>query len=495
MIPAGYYPMSVALDEANGALFVVNGKGGGIPGSAGWGVSMDGTLQKIALPTPQELAAYTEQVADNLTRTELFWETLDFESPIPAVRGQPSEQIKRVVFIMRENKTFDQVFGDFEGSERDPQYLVFGEANTPNGHALASQFTLCDNYYSEANVSLQGHMWSALMYSNDYDEKSWACDDRYPLANMEPASSAARGSIWRWLYEHDVSFRVYGQVLALGDIADLAPYIDLKYGFWNLGVSDEIKAGEIIRELDAGIWPQLLYISLHNDHTNGSDPGQPTPRYFVGDNDAGLGKLIEYITHSDKWPETAIFVLEDDPQSGADHVDAHRSPALVISPWAKRGYVSSVLYSMSSIWMTIELILGLPPMSVYDENTSPMYDCFTMTPDEATYTAQPNPIPLEFNPSDGPYAALSAKQDWTAPDQVRRLGEIIWGVMRPGEAFPWQYSVDGYAADEDENGDAAEYRQAAAALEQYTIEQGLWDGARLPTIKEMVERGELKVGR
>ncbi|NLH50886.1 MAG: beta-propeller fold lactonase family protein [Myxococcales bacterium] len=496
MIPTGYYPTAVALDESQSVLYVTNGKGGGIPSAKSKaGVSMNGTLEKIALPTPTELADYTDQVMNNLTRTELYWETMDFESPIPTERGTPSQQIKHVVYIMRENKTFDQVYGDFEGAERDPSNLVFGADYTPNGHNLAGQFTICDNYYSEANVSLQGHMWSILMYSNDYDEKAWAADSsyRYPLANIEPASCGGKGSIFRHLYNNGVEFRAYGQVLTLGDLPDLAPYFNFKYGFWNLGVSDEIKAGEIIREWEAGIWPEFVYISLHNDHSNGSDAGAPTPRYYVGDNDAGLGKLIDYITHSDKWSETAVFILEDDPQSGADHVDPHRSPVIVVSPWAKHGYISSALYSMSSIWMTIEMILGLPPMAVYDEHTSPMYDVFTMTPDYGTYTAVPNPTPLEYNPKGLPLADYSSKQRWDAPDQVRRLGEIVWGTMRPNEPFPAHLSVDSYAEDldEDEENDADDYVGAVRAMQEYALQRGLWNGEKLPTIREMVEQGLL----
>jgi hypothetical protein len=497
MIPTGYYPTTVALDEAQGVLYVANGKGGGIPGEAGWGVNMDGTLQKIALPTPTELAAYTQQVTDNLTRTALYWETMSFDSPIPIERGTPSTQIKRVVFIMKENKTYDQVFGDRAGTEADPNLVVFGANRTPNAHALADAFTSCDNYYSEANVSLQGHLWSVAMYSNDYTEKGWAASTyREPLTQIEPAATGGKGSIFRHLYDHGVTFRAYGQVLTLGDLPDLAPYVDYKYGFWNQEVSDEIKAAEVIRELEAGIWPQLLYISLPNDHTYGGDPGKPTPDYYVGDNDAGLGMLVDYISHSPYWHETAIFVIQDDPQSGADHVDPHRSPALVISPWAKKGYNSSVLYSMSSLWMTIEMILGLPPMTVYDEHTSPMYDCFTLNSDDTAYTGVPNPTPLEFNPDDGPMAALSHEQNWLAPDQVRRLGEIIWTIKKPGVPWPAQLSVDSYDEDEDEEENEAEdYAATVKAMEAHAQTHGLWDGSRLPTIRELVAAGVLVPAR
>jgi len=493
MIPAGYYPSSVAVDSANGVLYVGNGKGGGIPGHPGTdGVDMSGTLQKIDLPDSAQLAEWTTMVNDNLTRTTLYWESLTFDSPIPTQRGVASTQIKHVVFIMKENKTYDQVFGDLPGTEADPSLLEFGKAYTPNAHTLATQFTSMDNYYSEANISLQGHQWSALMYSNDYNEKSWAMAmGRDPLPNVEPAARSRKGSIWEELLHNNITFRVYGQVLTLGDINDIAPYVDFIYGFWNQQVSDETKASEVLREWKAGIFPQLVYMSLPNDHTYGTDAGKPTPGYYVGDNDAGLGMLLDYLTHSDYWANTVVFVMEDDPQSGADHIDPHRSICLVISPYAKHGYTSHVLYSMSSIWLTIQMILGIPSLSVYDDNSSPMYDAFTTTPDLATFTAVPNPIPYAVNPAGLPLGDFAAKQNWNVPDQVPRLGEMIWAVMKPGVPWPAQYSVDSYAPSrgegEDGEGEAVDYLKNVKAMEHYARTHGLWDGTRLPTIAEQAQ--------
>jgi len=491
MIPTGYYPTAVALDEGNDVLYVTNGKGGRAM-EGGVGVDMSGTLQQIDIPTPAQLADHTQTVTDNLTRTELFWETLEFDSPIPTEPGVPSQQIKRVVFVLKENKTFDQVMSDLPGVVGDPANLVFGEDYTPNTHALARAFTNCDNYYSEANASIQGHMWATMMYSNDYVEKGRVTASHEPLSGVEPAAIGGKSTIFHQLIENDIDFRIYGQVVGtIADVQTLAPYVDFKYGFWNLGISDETKAEEIIREMEAGIWPEFVYLSLPNDHANGSDAGQPTVDYYIGDNDAGLGKLIDYISHSEYWEETAIFITEDDPQSGSDHIDPHRCICLVVSPWAKHGYVSSVLYSMSSIWLTIQRILGLPTMTVYEEHASPMYDAFTTEPDYATYDALPNPIPLEFNPDGLPMAEYSRRQNWHAPDQVRRLGEIIWAVKRPGEPFPYHLSVDSYSLgdeEEDETEEAREYLEVAEALKAYALEHGLWDGSTLPTIRELAEQ-------
>ena len=335
---------------------------------------------------------------------------------------------------------------------------------------------------------MQGHVWSTMMYSNDYVEKTWTISSHEPLGGVEPASIGGKNSVFKILMDRQIPFRVYGQVVGtLNLVPEIAPYMDLKYGFFSLGVSDETKVKEVIREMDNGIWPTFVYISLPNDHTSGSSAGAPTPDYYVGDNDSATGKLIDYITHSANWPDTVIFLTEDDPQSGADHVDPHRTLSLVISPWAKHNYVSSVLYSMSSIWLTMELILGIPPMSVYDENASPMYDCFTMTPDNSTYTGVPNPTPLAFNPADAPMADYSARQNWSAPDQVPRLGEIIWAMKHGALPFPAHLSVDSYAEvgpDLDDADHDGGYREIVRAIERYALANHLWDGSRLPTIRE-----------
>ncbi|MCZ7585409.1 MAG: hypothetical protein M5R36_19865 [Deltaproteobacteria bacterium] len=158
---------------------------------------------------------------------------------------------------------------------------------------------------------------------------------------------------------------------------------------------------------------------------------------MVADNDAALGKLVDYVSHSEHWNETAIFIMEDDPQSGADHVDTHRSPGVVVSPWAKRGYVSHTLYTMSSMWLTIEHIFGIDSMTDYDEDMAPMYDCFTMTPDYTPYDALPRVIPLEYNPAGGPMADWSSKQIWDVPDQVPNMGEIIWALKKTRCPLPF----------------------------------------------------------
>ena len=476
-IPASWYPTDLVLDEPHGMLYVANGKGRTVgSGAEKESIFLNGTIAAIPIPTPTELAEYTEIVLENNMRTTTFYEDLEgFDSPIPFERGQPSQQIKHVVYVLKENKTYDSVLGDLEGTEADPSFLQFGEFYTPNTHELARDFVVCDNFYNESEVSIQGHMWGTASICNDYVEKCWLAEGRAgPLAGVEEAGKTERGFIFHNCLRNGVDFRTYGQIVGVGSEMDtFAPYIDFKYGFWNLGVSDEIKVDEIIREMEGGFFPSFVYISLPNDHTEGTSSGKPVPQWYVGDNDAALGKLIDYISHSEYWNETVIFVTEDDPQSAGDHIEPHRTIGLVISPWAKRGHVSSVLYSMSSMWMTIELILGLPPMHKYDQYTAPMYDCFSMTPDFTPYDALPNRVPLEYNEKGAPLQEYCDQANWMAPDQVSRLGEVIWAVMRPGEPFPYNFSVDSPEELEEEAEEAREYIEAIARAKAWALAHGI----------------------
>jgi YVTN family beta-propeller protein len=476
-IPTGWYTSGVDVDDAGGTLWVVNGKGYGSASAMprGW----SGTVAAIDLPTARELADYTEQVDQNISWGLSFFDTADpdFESPIPTEFGTPSEQIKHVIFIMKENKTYDQVLGDLEGTERDPAHLVFGEEYSPNHHRLARAFTVQDNLYVEGDTSILGHFWSTAIQCNEYAEKVFFAGGRYPLSTLEPAAIPYQGKyLWNNLIDHGIDFRIYGQIVGVThDLPTLMPHMDLKYGFWNMGTLDVDKVDEIIREIDYGIYPPLIYISLPNDHTYGSDAGKPSPFFLVGDNDAGLGKFVEYISRSEHWADTAIFVTEDDPQSGSDHIDKHRTIGLVISPWAKRGHVSSVMHTMMSMWLTIDLILGIPPTTKFDQYTAPMYDSFTMTPDFSPYEAVPNPTPFTINPAGLPYAEYSKRQNFGVPDQVGGMGKVLWAMARPGERFPYELSVDmpDPAMDEDEGDDVREYLEAIARIKTYARAHGL----------------------
>lgn len=478
-IPTGWYPAAVVTDDAEDVVYVSNAKGQG-RGPGGSASSQPGTFSVFDRPDDGDLAALTQEVHDNNLRAANFFTDLDFDSPIPTERGVPSEQIKRVIFVMKENKTYDQLLGDFDDTEADPSLCLFcGDYYLPNTRALARRFTNCDNFFSETEASLMGHMWSQAMVSNDFTEKSHkapgAVGEIWTVMYGSQASEG--GTIFEKLVDLGRQFRVYGQIAnVVTDIDKLYPYVNLRYGFWNLGVSDETKLQEVFNDFDKGLWPPLVYISLPNDHTSGGDPGAPTPEFYVADNDAALGKLVEYVSHSPYWNETAIFVMQDDPQSGADHIDAHRSLGLVISPWAKRGYTSHTFYSMSSMWLTIELILGLPSLTIYDKNVAPMYDAFTMTPDAEPYTATARQVPLSYNPAVSAVSEWSSRQIWDVPDQVPNMGEILWKMMRPNDPFPYHLSVD-REVDEDEeeveSAHATQYRESVRRWIEYGKARGV----------------------
>lgn len=482
-IPTEWYPSAVLPDDET--LYVLNGKGiGSGPGNVKdpapdvlppEGGKLLGSVQSIPRPDKQTLEEYSEMVAENNSRTTRFYEQgLEFASPIPSERGKPSEQIKHVVFILKENKTFDQVLGDFPGVNADPDLTVFGKPYTPNLHKLSAEFTLCDNYYSESHDSDHGHSWATAAICNDYVEKAWVADNWTVLTGVEPGAMPASGFIFERLIENNISFRVYGEVVGtISNIEKLAPYLNFNYGFYNLAVSDRIKAAEVIREWEAGIFPSFIFILLPNDHTEGTTTGKPTMDYLVADNDAGLGMLVDWVSSSKYWPETTIFITQDDPQSGLDHVDAHRTPFTVVSPYAKRKYVSGVHYSMASMWLTIELILGLPAMTDYDRNTAPMYDLFTTEPNLAPYKALPSNIPYAENEPDAPMSQYCNNQDWGVPDQVERIAEVAWAYMRPGEPFPHYLHV-AVAEQEDEDEEREEgrrYRQLLKRFNRYALEK------------------------
>ena len=462
-IPTGWYPINAALDPTNNRLMIANAKGVGSAGTL-HAVRWPSALQILDMPTPAELVEYTDEVQACTRWSSQFyddWSAEKFESPIPNEWGVRSDKIRHVVFILRENKTFDQLLADLPNVEADPQYLIFGREIIPNTHEIAETFTNCDNFYVEGDTSVIGHLWATFANCTDHAEKAFLAGGKYPLPDMDPGTRPEAGPIFKRILDAGLEFRSYGQIIRLAnDLDRFGPYMDLHYGFWNMGTSDENeKAEEIIREWEKGMFPDFIYIVLPNDHNYGSSSGAPTPNWLMSDNDAGMGKLVDWISHSKYWEETAIFMTMDDPQSGWDHIDPHRTLALVASPWAKRGHVSSVLYNMSSMWLTIELILGLPPSSKFDQYAAPMYDCFTMNKDTTPYIYTPNSNPIEINPDGLPYQDYCDKGNFLAPDSVPGLARVLWAMYKPGQPFPDQLSVDaGIGEEEDDDEDeGAEY--------------------------------------
>jgi hypothetical protein len=332
---------------------------------------------------------------------------------------------------------------------------LFGEKITPNLHALVRQFVLLDNFYADAEVSADGHNWSTAAYATDYIEKTWPANYSHRGRGFEyqggvPIASPTEGYLWDYARRAGLSYRNYGEFIETSKSAEepsrareksLEGHFDPMYRPWDLGYRDQERVDEFLREFQEykknGNLPRLMILCLPNDHTEGTAPGKPTPRAFVADNDLALGRLVEAVSHSTYWKNTAIFSVEDDAQNGPDHVDAHRTEALVISAYTKRHFVDSTLYSTSSMLRTIELILGLPPMSQFDAAATPMWNSFTLSADLTPYNALPAGVSLdEKNPDNAPGAersrAMNFSKEDSAPDV--ELNEIIWKSIKGADS-------------------------------------------------------------
>ena len=458
-IPTGWYPTRVLLSSDGEKLYVLSAKGyGSGPNLEGRyvGVLNLGLLTIVSLSDAmRKIETLTNQVVENNTRHLKFYETPceNINSPVPAKPKRPSPSpIKHVILIIRENKTYDQYLGDLEGTEADKNLVQFGEDYTPNTHKLAREFVNFDNCYADSEVSVQGHMWLTASISNDYVERAWlgAEGGRIFLPGIEPAGYPANDFFFHHLYRHGIKFLVYGE--AVGTLSDFyglfgrekifKDYVDGNWPggpIWNMGVKDEVRARYFLKKLEELLRRTFILMLLPNDHTYGISPGKPAPESMVSDNDYALGLVIEGLSHSRFWKDTAVFVVEDDPQSGADHIDAHRTVCLLISPYAKRGYVSHVHYSFPSIYKTIELILGVPPIYHYDENAPPMYDAFTNEPDFTPYEALERRIPDRIIPKYEELSAemkrlarLSMKMDFSEPDSIKNhhMGYVLREYFR-----------------------------------------------------------------
>ncbi len=438
-IPTGWYPTAVTLTPDGNTLVVANGKGEGAgpsPNGVQAASLMQGTLSFV--PTrlsPAQLYEGDAQVAANNSRpTQLHTINCDGKMfPIPPPGG--TTPIKHVVLILRENKTYDAYLGDLEVGDGDPNLVLFGEQVTPNTHQLAREFTVLDNFYTDSEDSDQGHLWTTAAFVNDFSERINA-ESILLATGIGGGTDPETRYIFDALMRSGIDWVTYGEAVGLEFVT--MHNVDLHYPgvFFNLSVKDERKAKYVLKQIKKGVMPAFTYISLPNDHTQGTSTWRLSPESMVSDNDYGVGLLVEGISNSEYWPSTAIFIFEDDPQTGADHVEAHRSPALVVSPWAKRGYVSSVQYSMMSVLRTIELILGMDPITQYDALATPMYDCFTAVPDFTPYEVLPRQVPDTYNLPDTFGASESDKMDFSGPDRAPELGRILWQYVKGTEPPP-----------------------------------------------------------
>ncbi|MBL7849013.1 MAG: bifunctional YncE family protein/alkaline phosphatase family protein [Cyclobacteriaceae bacterium] len=457
-IPTDWYPTSVKV--LNGKVFVTNGKGGKSranpkgpnPNSNNnsddeyIGGMFKGTLMMVSEPTLDELAVYAAAVYRNspFTKEVLAMAEGEEGNPIPRKVGDRSP-IKYVFYIIKENRTYDQVLGDVEKGNGDSTLCLFPRVVTPNQHALAEQFVLLDNFYVNSEVSADGHNWSTAAYANDYVEKTWPTSygDRggeYDYEGTREIAFPKDGFIWDYCKEAGITYRSYGEFVhdkGETDLESLKGHIDVSYPPYDLSIKDMTRFGHWVYDFDSLVAinavPQLNTIHLPNNHTYGARVGTPTPRAMVAENDLALGMMIEHISQSPIWKECAIFVVEDDAQNGPDHVDAHRSIAFVAGPYVKRNSVVSRMYATTSVLRTIELILGLPPMSQHDAGATPMWECFTAVPDATPYKSLPARYNLwEMNTKENQLSRLSSSFNLEEVDAAPDLAfsEVIWKAIR-----------------------------------------------------------------
>ena len=467
-IPVGWYPTCVRTRGKQ--IFVTNGKGlSSMPNPLAEqpgqrrnkkaykksgeikdqyvGSMLKGTLSIIPAPSPAALSTYTAQVYANTPfSAQRAMEAPGITgNPIPRKAGD-SSPIKYVFYVLKENRTYDQILGDLPQGNGDTSLCLFGRQITPNAHAIVNSFVLLDNFYVDAEVSADGHNWSMAGYATDFTEKNWPSNysgrgGNYDFDGSRPIANPTKGFIWNYCQRAGISFRNYGEFEDNGPptlelLKDPLHYCRPYVG-WNLDTQDIRRERIFEQDFDSLVKidavPHFSTIYLPNDHTSGLTKGDYTPIAMIADNDLALGRLVDHISHSPIWSQSAIFVLEDDAQDGPDHVDAHRSPAFVISPYIKRNTVDHTMYSTTSILRTMELILGLPPMSQYDAAATPLYRSFTATPDTAAFTAASPGVDIDArNTAMSPSALLSARFDLTRADAVpdALLNEVLWKAVK-----------------------------------------------------------------
>ena len=505
LIPVGWFPGAVVHDARRNRLCVANIKGVGAGKSFARGAraklnSLDhhGTLSIVDLPVDlpgaASLEASTQQVLTGYRRAAMEAAALPprpgvTPKPIPERSGEPSV-FRHVIYIIKENRTYDQVFGDVRSGKGDASLCIFGEDITPNQHKLAREFVLLDNAYCSGILSADGHQWASAALTTDYMERSFAGFPRsYPDGmddeDVDALAYSPSGFLWDNAIAHRKTFRDYGE-FAISDcgwadpekkprptfvdfyrdfvagtqltrvasrpaVESLRPYLAAGSVGWDMDVPDVLRAARFIEDLHRwernGEMPELVMICLPNDHTSGTKQGMPTPAAHVADNDLALGRIVDAVSHSRYWKDTCILAIEDDPQDGWDHVSAYRTTAYVASAWTKRRQVISTQYNQPGIVRTIELILGLPPMNQFDATAEPLSDCFSDQPDYTPFDAVPNNVPLDkLNPAPAAitdpiqrkYALASAELPLESIDKCPEdlLNRILWHAMK-GSSEPY----------------------------------------------------------
>jgi YVTN family beta-propeller protein len=514
LIPVGWYPGAIIHDPARRALYVANIKGIGSTRMIDPGEKVRfkvseyfGTLSLVPVPDRKQLANYTRATLRNfrhgaIEAARLPGRTDQPPRPVPERTGEPGV-FKHVVYIIKENRTYDQVLGDIKEGNGDPSLCVFGERITPNQHKMVRDFVLLDNTYCSGIVSADGHEWADTGITTDYMEKSFAGFPRsYPDGmedtDVDAIAYAPSGFIWDNVLGHGKTLRDYGE-FAITDkswkdkakkgkpkwtdhyrefidgtdtinlrsrpaVESLRPHLNTNTVGWDLDVPDVFRAAQFIKDLkqfeSEGSMPNFVLICLPNDHTSGTAAGTPTPAAQVADNDLAFGQIVEAISKSRFWKDTCIFAIEDDPQAGWDHVSGYRTTAYVVSPYTKRSKVVSTQYNHTSLLRTMELMLGLPPMNQLDASATPMFDCFTDKPNFAPFYAVTNNVPLdEMNPDPKQItdpllrknAYASARLPLREPDKCPedKFNRILWHAMKgPKEPYP-EWAITLHEDDDD----------------------------------------------
>ncbi len=461
-IPAGWYPTAVTLDASGTGLYVANGMGESSranpqfdpfahpPVYKGYdAASLIGSIRRIPIPSADAIARGRETVLG------LGGPYLSAAQPGGRIAGW-SVPVKHVIYVIKENRTYDQVLGDLPGGDGDPALAYFGAKITPNEHALAQRFGIFDRTFADSVVSADGHNWSMAAFANDYLEKMWPPEyaGRRSLYDFEDGATASvphGGYLWDLAERSGVSFRNYGEftsagALAGGDVTTTMPalraHTDLHFPTFDMNVRDVDRLREWRREYDAferdGTLPQLEVVRFPRDHTAGTRPGSVTPQGMVADNDAAVGGLAAAVSHSPDWKDTAIFVVEDDAQNGADHVDEQRSTFYLISPYAAGG-VQHRTYTTASVVRTIETILGMPPLTAYDAGARPLGDAFRAKPDLRPFDTLPERIDTEARNARTAYRARdSARLDFSREDAAPdgELNDILWHAVKGRAPVP-----------------------------------------------------------
>ena len=493
LLPTGWYPGAIALDTTHNQICIANVKGIGSGKSAepepGAKVELNshqhrGTISLVPTPGRSQLAAHTRVVLENYRHEAMRAAMLPPRPnvpprPVPERSGEPSV-FKHVIYIIKENRTYDQVLGDMKEGNGDERLCIFGEEVTPNQHKLAREFVLLDNTRCSGVLSADGHQWTDSAFASDYIEKSFAGWPRsYPYYGDDAMAYSSAGFIWDNVLAHGKTLRNYGEFTrdvvewkdakkkgspsfvdfyrdfvdgtglirasSKATVESLAPWTCTNAVGFKMSVTDQYRAKVFLDEFkrfeETDTLPEFIIFLLPNDHTSGTRPGGPTPAALVADNDLAFGNIVEAVSRSRYWKDTCIFAIEDDPQNGFDHVSSYRTTAYVASPYTRRGAVVSTDYNQTSLLRTMELMLGLPPMNQLDATATPMTDCFTDTPDYTPFTAVPNRVPLDQlnpdlksikDPLQKKYAVASMKLPLEEVDECPEdlFNRILWHARK-----------------------------------------------------------------